>query len=175
VKRSTFVTVLAWTFIVLGAFSTLMSIVQGVLIFFLFPFEQAQAAAIAAYRQHGVPRIVLSLLEYVHWLFVLFVIVSVATLVAAIGLLIRREWGRVLFIALMVFGIAWNFVVVGTVWYLTSSFFDELPKPGAAVPHFEAMWAAMLGFNLFVVIGFTIFFGWIVKRLASQEIRREFS
>src|SRR6188768_3840434 len=107
--RSTFVTVLAWTFIVLGAFSTLISIVQGLLVFFLFPFEQAQAAAIAAYRQQGVLPIALALLANVHWFFVLFVAVSVATLIAAIGLLVRKDWGRLLFIALMVFGIAWNF------------------------------------------------------------------
>ena len=173
--RSRFVTVLAWTFIVLGAFSSLLSIVQGILVFSLFPFEQAQAAAIAAYRDRGVGRLALLLLANVHWLFGLFIGVSIATLIAAIGLLARRQWGRFLFIALMVFGIAWNFVVVAAAWYLASSFFAEVPRPTNAPPYFEAMWTSMLAFNLLMVIGFTILFGWIVKRLASREIRGEFS
>ncbi len=47
-ERSTFVTVLAWMFIVLSGFSTLMSIIQNIVMSIVFPFARMQASIEAA-------------------------------------------------------------------------------------------------------------------------------
>jgi cell division protein FtsX len=44
-----------------------------------------------------------------------------------------------------------------------------------ADPGFDVMFKVMIGFNVLMVLAFCWLFGWIIKRLTSEDIAREFS
>lgn len=172
VARSTFVTVLAWIFIVLAGFATLLSILQNIMIALVFPMAQVQAAA----TQQGVPWFAAWMIEHLQVFFVFFLVASASGLAAAIGLLNRKNWARLLFIALMVLAIAWNIagLVLAAFFYSSFPFAQVLPAGRPEMAYFEVMFRVVFAINLIVVVAFACLFGWIIKRLTSDSVRREF-
>jgi hypothetical protein len=169
--RSTFVTVLAWIFIVLSGMTTFISIMQNLMIAMLFAPE-----ALAGIKP---PRGDEDIAPFVHFLFgnirlffIAFLIVSTLMLAASIGLLMRRNWGRILFVALMILGIVWNIVGFALMFMFFGAFVNAPAGPGAE--SFRSFAYVMVGFNVLLGLGFIALMGWIVKRLLSPEIRREF-
>jgi hypothetical protein len=173
VARSTFVTVLAWIFIVLAGFATLISILQNIMVSMVFPMAEIQAHA---QDRPDMPWFATFMFSHVQLFFLLFLVVSASTLGAAIGLLKRKNWARILFVALMCLGIAWNAAGLVLMFFFYSSF--PIGPAGANAPaaaqQFDVMLKVMFGFNVLLVAGFIWLFGWIVKRLVSEDIRREF-
>jgi hypothetical protein len=175
-QRSTFVTAVAWIFIVLAGFATLISALQNVMITVMFPVAEMQAAADHAKNDERMPWFAAFMFQNIRLFFFAFFVLCVATLTAAIGLLRRKNWARILFIALMGFGVLWN--IGGVVFSIV--FFSSMPPIPATAPQgfgdqFELMSKVMIGFNIVLAVGFTALFGWILKRLFSSDIRREFS
>src|SRR5262249_20832615 len=109
-ERSAFVTAVAWVFIALSGFATLISILQNVMIYTLFPLDQMHAAMAQARQQHDIPALSLFMFEHIRELFAVVLVVTLATLIISIGLLRRHNWARILFICLLVLGIMWNVV-----------------------------------------------------------------
>jgi hypothetical protein len=174
-ERSTFVTVLAWIFIVLSGFSTIMSIFQYVIMSFVFPFARMQASVDAARARGGIPPGAEFMIGNMRLLIGSFVLLSAIMLVASIGLLKRRNWARRAFIALMALGILWN---IGGL-FLQRLMFSSMPMgPGNAPPEFraqfESMMTAMQIASAIFAIAFCVLFGWIIWRLMSADVRREF-
>jgi len=171
-QRSSFVTVLAWIFIVLSGFGTLVGILQGfMLMTMLNTPEMAQAlqAPVAA----GAPPFAIFMMKNMFAFFMGMLALNVLTLIASIGLLVRRNWARVLFIGLMVFGIAWN--VAGLV--LQFSMLSYMRQQFAAVPDAPDMSVFLIGVSVVSVIfvlAFSALFGWIIKRLMSPPVVAEF-
>jgi magnesium-transporting ATPase (P-type) len=175
-RRSAFVTALAWVFIVLAGFATLISALQNVMIAVMFPVAEMQAAADQAKNDERMPWLAAFMFQNIRLFFFAFLVLCVVTLTAAIGLLKRKNWARVLFIALMGLGVLWN--IGGVVFSIV--FFSSLPPTPATAPYgfgdqFEVMSKVIIGFNIVLAVGFTVLFGWISKRLFSRDIRREFS
>ena len=100
-ERSNFITVLAWIFIIGGGFTTLTSLMQVIMTSLMFSNNEAQM-----FREHA-PGEAKFMFQNMHLFVYMFPIVSIATLVSAIGLLKRENWGRFLFMGIMVFGIFW--------------------------------------------------------------------
>src|SRR5688572_8122774 len=104
-NRSRFVNIVAWSFIALAGVATLLSIVQNVWVRYLVAPGRLP-------RRFGpgdaVPDFIRLMVENRPVIFLSFLAISVATLVAAIGLLHRRNWARWLFIGIMGLGIALN-------------------------------------------------------------------
>lgn len=104
-----------------------------------------------------------------------FLVLCAVTLAASIGLLLRRNWARLLFVALLVVAIVWN--VVGAV--LMVLFFTAITQripAGVAPPEGFQTFAVIAGaMNVLFVFGFLALFGWIAKRLLSAEVRKEFA
>lgn len=176
--RSTFVTVLAWIFIVLSGFATMIAVLQNIMMALVFPMAQIQAETAKASEQGHMPWFASFMFGHIHWFFLFFLVVCACMLAASIGLLKRRNWARILFIALMALGIAWNVGGLIFMFFAFSSFFADMPVPpdqAAAARNFEVMWKVMFGFNLLMVAGFAWLFGWIIKRLTSGDVRREFT
>src|SRR5215813_11094043 len=98
--RSTFVTVLAWIFIVLSSFATLVSILQNIMIALVFPAAEMQAAATQAKSHPGVPWIASWMFEHFQVFFLFFFVMAAISLAASIGLLKRKNWARLLFVSL---------------------------------------------------------------------------
>lgn len=103
--QSSFVTTVAWIFIVLGGFATLIAILQYIMVHTVFPVDQMRKALDAAKGQQQIPHAFAFMFGHIKWFVVVFLVLSVTTLVSSIGLLRRKNWGRVVFIALMAFGI----------------------------------------------------------------------
>ena len=175
-QRSTFITALAWIFIVLAGFATLVSALQNVMITLMFPASEMQAAADRATNDERMPWFAAFMFQNIRLFFFALFVLCVGTLTAAIGLLKRRNWARLLFIGLMGFGILWN--IGGVVFSIV--FFSSMPPIPATASRefgdqFELMFYVMIGFNVVLAVAFTALFGWILKRLFSIDIRREFS
>jgi len=173
-QRSTFVTVLAWIFIVLSGFATFVSLMQNVMVFSIFQAPEFTDAMDKANRAPNAPPFAAFFTRYFFVFFVFIFLMSAATLASSIGLLWRRNWARIVFIVLMAFGIFWNLVglaITGAIMW----FMPGIPTgihPAAAT--FAWMMGAMMVFNVVIALGFCALFFWIIRRLRSPEIRAEF-
>lgn len=172
--RSGFVTGLAWTFIGLAGFATLIAALQNLMLFLVFPIEEMRAAAKEANEAHGVPAGFGFMFEHMWLLFVLFLLVSATTLVSAIGLLKRWNWARLAFIGVMALGVLWNLGSLAMPFFMTS----WMPVPEQAPPDFldafDVIWKIMTVVTILMGLAFAGLFGWIIKRLVSPQIRAEF-
>ena len=171
--RSTFVTVVAWVFITFAGFATFISLLQAFMFFFVFPASQLR---ITHTDLEGMPSAFQFLWGNIQLFLIAFWSLSALTLVSAIGLLHRKNWARLVFVVLMVFGIVWN---LGGIWLQQQvlSGFSKLPPN--APPHmasgFGTMTTAMtIAMSVFAIV-ISLVFAWIVKRLVSRSVKAEFN
>ncbi len=172
-SRSTFVTVLAWLFIVGAGMATSISLLQALVFAFFFAGDRSPSMPPASLQQ--MPPVARLLLEYPYFFFMLFWTLAVATLVAAVGLLRRKNWARVVFIGLMVLGVLWNLIGL---WF-QYEMFAAIPKipdnaPPDFVDNFESMANVLWFASAVFAFAFAALFAWIAKRLMSSAVRAEF-
>lgn len=167
--QSTFVTVLAWIFIVMSAFSTIISLLQNLIFFLVFPssrmLEFVQSPEIAP----RIPPIHRLMFSYIQVVMPAVLFISLFTLASSIALLKRKNWGRVVFIALMALGIVYSLGLI----FLLPGLLEEVP-PGPAGREFEVAFSVMRIFMIGFSLGLALLLGWIIKRLVSKSIRGEF-
>lgn len=175
VTRSGFITALAWSFIILAAFSTLITLFQNVMLAVMFPMEEMRAAMREAQKSQPMPELFVLVFENFQLVFQLALASSVVTLVAAIGLLRRRNWARLLFIVIMAFGVVWNLASLATPFYM-DALIPEIPAhaPPGVEDNFRMVWHIMIGFITLTCLVFAALFAWVVKRLLADDIKREF-
>src|SRR5262249_4970807 len=150
----------------------LISILQNVMIYTLFPLDQMHAAMAQARQQHDIPALSLFMFEHIRELFAVVLVVTLATLIISIGLLRRHNWARILFICLLVLGILWN--VAGLLLQVIFLRSMPLPPQASAQAQVETMFIVMEIFSVIIAIGMSVLFLWIIKRLISPTIRDEF-
>ena len=148
-KRSTFVSVVAWISIVLSGFATVGTLVQSAAMVVIFESEGMQSVTreMESYQDKFFLR--KFLFDNPLILFSTLSFPFVLALIASIGLLRRRNWGRIIFIGYLILGIAWSIALI-------------------VFPQFLA--GASIGFP----IAFTLLFAWVIAKLVSADIRREF-
>lgn len=165
-NNSTFVTVVAWIFIVLSGYAVAISLLQNAMVHLMFtqhpmpPVDQ-DMPTFASFMFNNVQLIVLAL-------FLAFLMV----LIASIGLLLRKNWARVMFIVFLSLGILWSLGAI----VLQALFFSSMPEMprGPQAEGFDTMQTIMQWFMVIFGIGMAALFGWIIKRLTSESIKREF-
>ena len=169
--KSTFVTVLAWIFIVLSGFATLIGVLQNIMIQTMFndpKFSEGLAKA-----PQNVPASVGFMASNFKLIFAALLACFVVTLISSIGLLKRRNWARLVFIGIMALGIIWN--IGGLLLQFTMfSSFPSFPKAPHEAEAFQSMFVTMMVFSAVIAVAFAVLFGWIIKRLISQPIVAEF-
>ena len=172
-SKSTFVTTLAWVFIVLSGFATLISIAQNIMIQTMFNDADLSGALATSQQSPDVPAAASFMASHFKVVFASFLLLFTTTLVSSIGLLKRRNWARWIFITLMALGIVWN--VLGLV--LQFVMFSSIPVPPVTsqdpVP-FKSMFIVIMILSTAMAIGVSALFGWIIKRLISQPVIAEF-
>ena len=176
ISRSTFITVLAWIFIIFSGFGTLIAIAQNVMIHTMFPVDQMQEAMHTAKEKQNIPPVAEFMMTHFQLIFGAFLVMSAVTFSSSVALLKRKNWARVIFIYLLGFGIVWN---IGGL-FLQQAFFTSIPPPSSNAPaefqsQFKSMATTMLVISTVMAIGFSVLFGWIIKRLTSQDIKKEFN
>lgn len=180
--RSTFVTVLAWIFIGLTGFASLISLMQNLMFQFLvIPLMAQQHASFSQGMPPGMPVQVGWMFDHIIWMFRFFLLMSLSVLTASIGLLLRKEWARKLFVGLMVFGMLYHIAGLFFQWWYFNAIFSHLPMPPNPKPDAEQMLLFMQGFmtvirifSALMAIGIAVLLGWIIKKLTSARIRQEF-
>lgn len=172
-SRSVFVSITAWVFIVLGVGCGLVALVQGAATASLLPgfalrFDAAPLQGLAAVLAANMP-----------WLAGTVLALSIATAAAAIGLLLRLEWARRAFIALVVLAIVGNVAGVWLHQELLQGLIDHtlsrspLPRETAGV--FGGFITATRVAAVAMSLAICLLLGWIVQRLNTQSVRQEFA
>jgi hypothetical protein len=176
-RRSTFVTVVAWTFIAIAGFASFIAVLQALMFVFVFPADQFPPPE-STRGLEEMPAFVRFMFQHIRWFFVFFWTLSVVTLVCAIGLLRRRNWARLAFVAIMVIGILWNLSGIWLQEQMMSSFPKPPPIHGPRAAEFDAGFETMMTIMRFAMAAFAIamsvLFAWIIKRLVSRSARAEF-
>lgn len=173
--RSGFVSVVAWIFIVLSGFGTLIGILQNVMVAFLFPMKEMQQA-IHDPKGPPVPPVAEFMFGHFQLIVATMLLVMATVLITSIGLLRRKNWARKLFIFFMALGIIWQ--LLGLAFQLVFfSEFPQMPPPGAPADFAGGTQTVLVVIELLSVgmaLTFTLLFGWIIKRLLSKEVKEEF-
>lgn len=172
-KQSAFVTVVAWIFIALSGFGTVISILQNIMVQTVFRSPEVSQAMQTP--PPGAPPFATFMVTHFQWFFLAFLLASSFTLVSAIGLLKRRNWARLSFIGLLSLAILWQVGGLALQFSIFSSIREQLSA--AAVPGGPDMgpfFIAMAVVSILFAVGFSVLFGWIIKRLLSPAVAAEF-
>lgn len=173
--RSTFVTALAWSFIVLGVVSVAWGLVQFLVIQVFVDQEALRAGMRTEHSVEKLPEAVRFILSNIKLLATVMLVASAAMLWISIGLLQRRNWARWGFIALMVLAAAGHLAPLaggaGMVTWAT----DLLSGAGGGV-HQSVSGAARVAWLVFAVLNLLLaaVFAWIGWKLTRPEVRAEF-
>jgi hypothetical protein len=171
--RSLFVTVTAWVFIVLAALASVSALLQNAAVASFLP------GLTVVGNVQPLPLLTGLLLGYLPWVVGAGLLMSLATLACAVGLLVRLEWARRFFIALLVLAIVAN---VAGLWLqqemlqsLVSSTLSRSPLPPLAADLFGGFVTAARVMAVVVTLAACLLLVWIIRRLMSPSVRQEFA
>lgn len=170
-SRSLFVTATAWLFILLGVVASLSALVQNAMLASLLPALSSSSPAVSGLM--GL------MLDYMPWVVGTGLVMSLATLASAIGLLLRLDWARRTFIGLLVVAIVANLLGL---WLqqemmqsVVSRTLGSVALPPQALGVFGGFVTAARVMAVVVTLGACGLLGWIIRRLMSAGVRREFA
>lgn len=170
--RSLFVTLTAWAAIVLAAIACAFGVIQQAALASWVPGLDA------AVQAEPVPAASGLMLSYLPWVVGAGMLVSVALLVAAAGLLMRLEWARRAFIGLVIAAIAANLAGLWLQHEFVQSLVDatlrDTALPRAAVGVFGGFVTAAQVLSGVVTLVACALLAWVIRRLMSPKVRQEF-
>jgi hypothetical protein len=164
--RSLFVTAIAWLFILLGVVASVSALLQNAMLASLLPLP-AQAGLMGL------------LVAKLPWVTGACVVLSLATLASAVGLLLRLDWARRTFIGLLIVAIVANLLGLWLQQELMQAIVDHalssaaLPPKAAGV--FGGFVTAARVMAVVVTLGACGLLAWIIRRLMSAAVRQEFA
>jgi hypothetical protein len=172
-SRSLFVTAVAWVFIVLAALTSASALVQNAAVASLMPELTAHGTS------HALPLLSGLLVGYLPWVVGAGLIVSLATLASAAGLLLRLDWARRVFIGMLVLAIVANLLGLWlqheVVQAVVSNTLSEAELPSQVLGVFGGFVAAARVMAVVVTLIACGLLGWIIRRLMSPAVRQEFA
>jgi hypothetical protein len=172
VQQSLFVTVAAWVFIVLAGLGTVIAAMQNIMLYAVFSPEMIQKMAEAQGQNTApMPTFIVTTARSV---FCAALLLSIFGLVASIGLLKRRNWARRSIVALLVIGILWTVGGLVLQGFMFGAPFFHSPPANEFQTKFATMWMTMVTVWIVTTVGFSVLFGWLIKRLVSPAVRQEF-
>jgi hypothetical protein len=164
--RSLFVTATAWAFILLGVMASLSALVQNAMFVSLLPAAPTTG-------------VIGLLMSYLPWVMGTGLVISLATLASAVGLLMRLDWARRSFIVLLAVAIVANLLGL---WLqqemmqsVVSSTLVNTALPPQALGVFGGFVTAARVMAVVVTLGACALLGWIIRRLMSAGVRQEFA
>ena len=166
-EKSTFVTVVAWLFIAGAGFSTLISLMQNVMFHVIFKREEFSQVT------QEMPDSAAFMFENMQVFVFLFLVICLGMLVSSIGLLKRKNWARLIFIAGLSFGVIWSIGGIAFQMFFFSSI-QEIPH-SAQSEEFQIMQSVIQWFAAIFSIVISGVFVWIIRRLLTDAVKREFN
>lgn len=100
-KRSIFVTIIAWLLIIYTGFMALVSFAQVFMIHVAFKDEFEKAMVSAVDQSNSMPGMYSVMFSYFGELVLLFSLLSVVSFAGSVGLLLRKNWGRIITIGVL--------------------------------------------------------------------------
>lgn len=165
--RSLFVTATAWVFILLGVFASISAFVQNAMLGSLVP-TLPDATGMTAL-----------LMPYLSWVVTAGMVMSIAMLASAVGLLLRLDWARRTFIGLLVVAIMANLLGL---WLqqemmqsVVSTTLGSVALPPKVLGVFGGFVTAARVMAVLLTLGGCLLLGWIIQRLMSPRVRQEFA
>jgi hypothetical protein len=172
-SRSLFVSVTAWVFIVLGGVASALALIQGAATASLLP---GFALGLDARPLQGLAGL---LAAHMPWVAGATLALSIATLAAAIGLLLRLEWARRAFIVVVVLAMVANLAGLWLQQELLQGLIDHTlsrtPLPREAAGVFGGFAAAARAAAVALSVFTCVLLAWIIGRLNTQSVRQEFA
>lgn len=161
--------------IAVAGFATLISLMQTIMLSLVFPIEEMRAALRESERTQPMPAFVGLMVENLRLFSGLFLAMSVVTLVASIGLLKRMNWARLVFTGMMALAAIAHLAGAAMPFFMLSSF-SPVPEnaPTDLRDNAELVMKIVMGLTAVLSIALAALFGWLAKRLLSDDIRREF-
>ena len=157
--RSIFVTVTAWLFIVLATLASVSVLLPNAVL----PASVGLSSVLNA---------------YLPWVVAAAVLLSLATLTSAIGLLLRLDWARRVFIVLIalvlianLFGLWLQQEMLQSVAARTLSGAALAPQAAGVLGGFVTAARVMA---VVVTLGACGLLAWVIRRLMSSSVRQEF-
>jgi hypothetical protein len=170
--RSLFVTLTAWAAIVLAAVACAFGVIQQAS---LASWAPGLDAAVQAEPMPAVSGLMLS---YLPWVVGAGMLVSVALLVAAAGLLMRLEWARRAFIGLVGVAITANLASLWLQHEFVQSLVDatlrDTPLPRTAAGMFGGFATSAQVLSGVLTLVACALLTWVIRRLMSPKVRQEF-
>jgi hypothetical protein len=172
-SRSLFVSITAWVFIVLGAAASALALIQGAATAALLPgfalgFDGRPLQGLAGLLAAHVP-----------WVAGIALALSIATLAAAVGLLLRLEWARRAFIVVVVLAIVANLAGLWLQQELLQGLIEHTlsraPLPREAAGVFGGFATAARAAALTLSVFTCLLLAWIIGRLNAPSVRQEFA
>jgi hypothetical protein len=170
---STFVPIVAWIFIALSGFCTIISILQNIMVLTVFRSPEVTQAMRAP--PPDAPPFAAFMASHFQWFFLGFLLLSVFMLASSIGLLRRWNWARLCFIGLLSFAILWQLAGLGFQFFMFSSMHQQFSAAQVqGSPDMGPFLVAIAVVSVLFAAGFAVLFGWIIKRLVSPAVVAEF-
>ncbi len=169
-QKSTFVTVVAWLFIIFSAMGILIMLMEG-FVFSMLPFDKlAEAGGV-----HGAtppPFAPVFFKAFLGWIIAVALLFQGWVLVSSIGLLMRKNWARISFIVFLVLSLIWNglYLIFAVLMAVGVQFIPET----SGVLDMRPFMQAFMGMLAVIMLAFIVLFAWILKKLTSEDIRKEF-
>jgi len=171
--RSLFVTATAWVFIILAALASVSALVQNAAVASLMPGLQL------ASERNPLPLFTGLLIGYLPWVVGTGLVMSLATLASAIGLLLRLDWARRTFIGLLIIAIIANLLGLWlqqeVVQSLVNNTLRSVAIPQQAMGVFGGFVTAARVMAVLMTLAGCLLLGWIIRRLMSAGVRQEFA
>lgn len=163
--RSTFVTVVAWVFIIGSGFGSLAAIMQVIAVSIMFSRDDLPA------MPADVPLMTQLMYQYLNLVVYGFSLLVIFTFISAIGLLKRKNWARLTFIVILGFAIFWQLGSIA----MQLAFFPEITATGEGFKHFDNIYRLFQVFAIVTGIGVSGIFAWIIKKISTSPIAEEFT
>ncbi len=172
--RSRFITVLAWSFIVLGGLSSLVSLLQLYLVYAFTPLQELKVSFASSAEFQSLPLAISFVVMHIELLFSLLLLLSVFSLVTGIGLLQRKNWARLCFIALMLIAIAWNCINLALSYTVMSQLSASSAGLSNLATSVEAIQNIVMLAGVVFNLAFSASFAWLAWRVCRPAIKAEF-
>jgi heme/copper-type cytochrome/quinol oxidase subunit 2 len=166
--KSVFVSVLGWITVIVSGLGVFVSILQNIMVQTMFPaYEMHEALA----QDATFEEFPIFLFSNIRLLVALVGVVIFAIFIVSVAFLKRKNWARVGMTVIFALGILYNLSSLLLQWLFMGFMDTDLPQ---APEGFNEMMQIMKIFMVVFALGISGLFTWIIIKLNSESIKREF-
>ena len=167
-RKSTFVSVIAWIYIVIGGLVTFIALLEFLVLQFFAPQNTSTGLMMQMDQARSYPEPLRFIFAHISFFMVFLILISAGIFFSAIALLKRMNWARILFIILMTISALWNIIGLSFRFLLGDAHANATPA------EFQGLLSAIDVFSIVLAVGMTLFFIIAIIKLYSHDVRMEF-